>query len=59
MFPTGKDSATFGDKGTSSKSGKGTGRAKTGRGTVRDFDSWTKQDRAETDVPKQEMDVLK
>ena len=64
-FPTGRDSATFWDKGTTGqatlakgrdgpgqqKSGTGQPKSGTGRGT--------KKDRAEKDVLKQEKDVLK
>ena len=59
-FPTGRDSTTFWDNGTDVSSlstkgqrDKGPGHPKSGTGRG------TKRDRAEKDVLKQEMDVLK
>ena len=58
-FPTGQDSATFRDKGTTGQAknlAKGRdGPIQSKSGTVRG----TKRDRAEKDILKQENDVLK
>ena len=57
VFPMGRDSATFRDKGTTGQArnlgrhGPGQPKSGTGRGTKRDI--------AEKDVLKQEKDVLK
>ena len=66
-FPTGRDSATFRDKGTMgqakniAKGQDGLGQPKFGTGRAGIAKNWdrTKRDRAEKDILKQENDVLK